>query len=291
MKIQFKSSEHTVGARIESVFKRVMWINNDRVLYVGLLGTPLVRSYGAWTIYLSLHRPHRICLDRYLWEETYLSVVPPYTPHRIVATERMICTVWIEPETVEAAALPSHLRSRRGAVPTHEVHQTTLGMWDALARIIRVGNLDFSCTEDFDKAFFGVALSPPGHVMDRRISTVVERIKNDPNDDISGEECANAVHLSVSRFLHLFKSEVGFPFRSFRTWKRARSLMYHVTRGTNLVNIALDLGYPDSTHFSHAIRQFYGLTPKSIFAGSRKLALYGGSAVASFRHSTEKSVH
>ena len=39
--------------------------------------------------------------------------------------------------------------------------------------------------------------------------------------------------------------------------------------------VALDVGYPDSTHFSHSIRQVYGLTPKSIFAGCRKLALYG----------------
>ena len=47
------------------------------------------------------------------------------------------------------------------------------------------------------------------------------------------------------------------------------------TQDANLANIALDVGYPDSTHFSHSVRQVYGLTPKSIFAGCRKLALYG----------------
>jgi AraC-like DNA-binding protein len=40
------------------------------------------------------------------------------------------------------------------------------------------------------------------------------------------------------------------------------------------------VGYPDSTHFSHSVRQVYGLTPKSIFAGCRKLALYGSGAAA-----------
>ena len=79
----------------------------------------------------------------------------------------------------------------------------------------------------------------------------------------------------MSRFLHLFKAEVGVPFRSFRTWQRARSVLHFVTQTANLATIALDVGYPDSTHFSHSIRQVFGLTPKSIFEGCRKLELYG----------------
>ena len=51
-----------------------------------------------------------------------------------------------------------------------------------------------------------------------------------------------------------------------------------MTQNANLANIALDVGYPDSTHFSHSVRQVFGLTPKSIFAGCRKLALYGSGA-------------
>jgi hypothetical protein len=73
---------------------------------------------------------------------------------------------------------------------------------------------------------------------------------------------------------NLFKQEVGAPFRSFRTWKRARSLLHYVNRDANLAHVALDTGYPDSTHFSHSIRQVYGLKPKDIFAGSRRLAIY-----------------
>ncbi|HWV08043.1 MAG TPA: hypothetical protein VN156_00780, partial [Pseudomonas sp.] len=61
----------------------------------------------------------------------------------------------------------------------------------------------------------------------------------------------------------------------FRTWRRARSLLHYVDRSHNLAQVALDIGYPDSTHFSHSIRQTYGLKPRDIFAGSRKLRLLG----------------
>ena len=105
-------------------------------------------------------------------------------------------------------------------------------------------------------------------------------MRDDPAQLTTAQDCAARVGLSFSRFLHLFKAEVGTPFRSLRTWKRARSLLHHVTRDTNLVHVALDTGYPDSTHFSHSIRQVYGLKPRDLFAGSRQLIVLGDSPAA-----------
>ncbi|MDQ0073721.1 AraC-like DNA-binding protein [Variovorax boronicumulans] len=61
----------------------------------------------------------------------------------------------------------------------------------------------------------------------------------------------------------------------------ARSLLRYVRQTTTLTDIALDTGYPDSTHFSHSIRQVYGLKPSDILAGSRRLALH--DAAGGFR--------
>ena len=47
-----------------------------------------------------------------------------------------------------------------------------------------------------------------------------------------------------------------------------------VPADASLTDIALTAGYPDSTHFSHSIRQFYGLKPSDILAGSRRIALH-----------------
>ncbi|HEY1229584.1 MAG TPA: AraC family transcriptional regulator, partial [Ramlibacter sp.] len=112
---------------------------------------------------------------------------------------------------------------------------------------------------------------------------VIERLNADPAQSASAQECAGWVHLSFSRFLHLFKDEVGLPFRSFRAWKRARSLLRHVRQSSTLTDIALDAGYPDATHFSHSIRQVYGLRPSEILAGSRRLALHDDDAAGSAR--------
>jgi AraC-like DNA-binding protein len=63
-------------------------------------------------------------------------------------------------------------------------------------------------------------------------------------------------------------------FRAFRAWKRARHLLHFVNEDINLAHLAQDIGYPDSTHFSHSIRRFYGLQPRAIFSGSRDLAIW-----------------
>jgi methylphosphotriester-DNA--protein-cysteine methyltransferase len=129
---------------------------------------------------------------------------------------------------------------------------------------------------DFDCLFFGRALAP--RPLDARIRRVIERIVSDPSASFSAEQCAAEVQLSFSRFLHLFKQETGVTFRAFRAWKRARSLLRHVRQAASLTDIALDAGYPDSAHFSHSIRQVYGLTPSDIVAGSRRLALHEAPA-------------
>ena len=268
---------------------RVMWLNNDRVFYAGLLGPVSVRTMGGWLVYVSLGAPLRIALGDAVsgtlsadapWQTTELAVVPPYTPHRLACDERLICSITIEPETVDNAALPAWLRGHVGAVPaTHPEHPRMLQrVRTAHAWLRNRGHEVDLQTTGFDECFFGQTLAP--RRIDPRIARVLEEMRNDPSRNTTAQACAESVGLSFSRFLHLFKAEVGTPYRSLRTWKRARSLLHHVTRDTNLVHVALDTGYPDSTHFSHSIRQVYGLKPRELFAGSRQLKVLGDSPAA-----------
>ena len=268
---------------------RVMWLNNDRVFYAGLLGDVTLRTMGGWLVYVSLGAPIRVALGDVAsggapagagWQTTDLAVVPPYTPHRVACDERLICAVTIEPETVADAALPDFMRGRAGAVPADApgALATVQRVRAAHAWLLSQGRQIELHTASFDACIFGQPLAP--RRLDARIARVLDDICNDPSRAITAQDCAAAAGLSFSRFLHLFKAEVGTPFRSLRTWKRARSLLHHVTRGTNLVNVALDTGYPDSTHFSHSIRQVYGLKPRDLFAGSRALTVLGDSPAA-----------
>ncbi len=249
---------------------RVMWITPERLFYAGLLGSPSIRNMGGLLIYVALRAPIRIRFDAGPWESTDLAVVPAYMPHSVACDDRMICDLALEAESVDLARLPAVIRGRAGPVDDAGFVRHVRHAHAYLSE--RGRDLDLRA-DSFDDIFFGQALAR--RQLDLRIEAVVQRIRDAPSATATAESCAASAHLSFSRFLHLFKEEVGTPFRSFRTWKRARSLLHYVTQDSNLAHVALDTGYPDSTHFSHSIRQVYGLKPSDIFAGSRKLALIG----------------
>lgn len=249
---------------------KIMILGPDRILYAGLLGAPTVREFGCLTVYVALNQPISISRPGCDWEQAELAVVPPYTPHRVLTPDRMIGVLMIEPESVDLARLPRLLQPGDG-FPVRESAQA-FGFQSTVLGLMRGGSGGGDLTGvDLDLLFFGRVLAP--RTVDPRIGVVVERIRREPHVALTAEESARVSGLSFSRFLHLFKAEVGATYRGFRAWKRARSFLRYANGAPSLTDVALEMGYPDSTHFSHSIRQVYGLRPKDIFAGSRDLAI------------------
>jgi len=258
---------------------RLMWLTTQRVFYAGLLGPVGARALGGWGVYVSTCAadPIRVCIGGGAWQSGELLVVPPQVPHRVESAQPLVLNLLIETESVDPDRLPDFLK-QCGRVDAPEFVARVRAMH---ARLLAASGREPFEGFDFDLLFFGQPL--PTRTLDARIARVIERINADPAQSASAQECAGWVHLSFSRFLHLFKDEVGLPFRSFRAWKRARSLLRHVRQSSTLTDIALDAGYPDATHFSHSIRQVYGLRPSEILAGSRRLALHDDDAAGSAR--------
>jgi len=258
---------------------RLMWLTTQRVFYAGLLGPVGARALGGWGVYVSTCAadPIRMCIGGGAWQSGELLVVPPQVPHRVESAQPLVLNLLIETESVDPDRLPDFLK-QCGRVDAPEFVARVRAMH---ARLLAASGREPFEGFDFDLLFFGQSL--PARTLDARIARVIDRINADPAQSASAQECAGWVHLSFSRFLHLFKDEVGLPFRSFRAWKRARSLLRHVRQSSTLTDIALDAGYPDATHFSHSIRQVYGLRPSEILAGSRRLALHDDDAAGSAR--------
>lgn len=271
-----------IGERTATAKKRgerLMWITTQRVFYAGLLGVAAERTFGGHGVYVApAGAPaNRICIGGGAWQSGALIVVPPQVPHRVESAGPLILNLLVEADSVDAARLPALLQHCGPVDHVEGAASFVQRVRDGHGRLLAASGRECFNSFDFDALFFGGALAVRG--FDARIRTVIDRINADPAGSASAEACAAMVHLSFSRFLHLFKQETGVPFRAFRAWKRARSLLRHVREPSTLTDIALDTGYPDSTHFSHSIRQVYGLRPSDILAGSRRLALHDAGRV------------
>ena len=195
-------------------------------------------------------------------------LVPPYVAHSVESEHPCIICLVIEPETVEPSAMAA-LSARICGADAPVIARRILGAYEALRQQEHRGGFT---SGDFDRLCFGENL--PDRNIDARIERAVTKLNDFSGSKMTAADCAASVNLSPSRFLHLFKEQTGVAFRAFRAWKRARHLLHFVNEDINLAHLAQDIGYPDSTHFSHSIRRFYGLKPRAIFSGSRDLAIY-----------------
>ena len=245
----------------------LMLITPERVFYAGLLGRPRERCPGAFHVYVAIKGG--LWLTTADGRESFgeLAAVPPNERHTIASDHRSAICLVIEPESVRAGAFEEF--SMRLSGPEREL----------FARRIRAayGELlhrrcDDVTSAEFDQLCFGEAL--PRRMLDPRVVRSIAQIGKFCGEPVTAASCAAEAGLSPSRFLHLFKQETDISFRSFRAWKRARHLLHFANQDLNLAHLAQDIGYPDSTHFSHSIRRFYGLKPRAIFSGSRDLAIY-----------------
>jgi AraC-like DNA-binding protein len=244
----------------------LMLITPDRVFYAGLLGRPRERCPGACHVYVALSGSLHLSTDEGN-SSGELLVTLPNRRHTIVSDYRTVICVSIEPESVPDGVLER--LAERLAGPEKAAFARQILAAYALLRQRRYGDI---ASAEFDQMCFGEAL--PRRMLDPRVMRAVARIERFSGEPVTADSCAAEAGLSASRFLHLFKEETGISFRSFRAWKRARHLLHFANQDLNLAHLAQDIGYPDSTHFSHSIRRFYGLKPRAIFVGSRDLAIY-----------------
>jgi AraC-like DNA-binding protein len=245
----------------------LMLITPERVFYAGLLGRPRERCSGAFHIYVAIEGGLRLVAGN-RESQGELLVLPPDVRHTISSHHRSVICVTIEPESVRAGALDALAERLSGPGRTGFARRIRQAYAELLQRECRD---DVGCDE-FDAMCFGEAL--PRRVLDLRVVRAIAQIGRFSGEPVTAASCAAEAGLSASRFLHLFKQETGISFRAFRAWKRARHLLHFANQDLNLAHLAQDIGYPDSTHFSHSIRRFYGLKPRAIFSGSRDLAIY-----------------
>jgi AraC-like DNA-binding protein len=256
--------------------RHLMLITPERVFYAGLLGRPKNRLSNAFNVYVALEGGLSMVADRSREDDADLIAATPNLRHTISSDGRSVVCVVIEPETVAPGGLERLAARLAGPERLHIARRVRT----AHAALSRRDPQDLDAAE-LDRLCFGEPL--PARALDPRVVRGIARITAFDREPATAAACAGAANLSVSRFLHLFREETGVSFRAFRAWKRARHLLHYVSEDVNLARLAQDIGYPDSSHFSHSVRRFYGLKPRAIFSGSRDLAVYSGPGAAPLR--------
>ncbi len=105
--------------------------------------------------------------------------------------------------------------------------------------------------------------------LDGRIQKLVNDIKSNRDFLPSALEAASICSISESRLMHLFKEEMGIPFRKYLSWVKLKRALESIQAGSSLTEAAHYGGFSDSAHFSRFFTSHFGINPSEILKNSR----------------------
>ena len=98
------------------------------------------------------------------------------------------------------------------------------------------------------------------HQGDPRIDKALAYLAYNSERIVPLKEIANHCHLSPSRFIHLFKEQTGITYRRSQLWKKLINGLPLVGKKP-FTEIAHDVGFSDSAHFSRVFKENFGFGP------------------------------
>lgn len=207
------------------------------------------------------------------WRECRTALVPPGCVHENRFAGINAAILHLEPESIDymnlSASMPNgdwqimydHIDEERMVELMQQISDNEMTT-DEAGRIVK--QVIYGKGYDYENE----------EKIDPRIRKVVDMIKAEPAASYSMEELAEEVNLSPTRFIHLFKEQMGVPIRRFRQWIRMKTVITYVADGKSLTDAALDAGFTDSAHFSRAFRNMFGITPSSVFNRSQNTRFF-----------------
>ncbi len=107
----------------------------------------------------------------------------------------------------------------------------------------------------------GLTRSAPS---DPRIAAVVDHLDAHPLEAHTHVTLARLVHLSPSRFAHLFREQLGLPVRNYLLWRRLVYALSRLQQGQSITTAAYESGFSDGAHLCRSFRSVFGAMPTDL---------------------------
>lgn len=187
-------------------------------------------------------------------------IIAPNVPHQVNDHHKWQLMLHIEPGSlIGGQLLKAYLENRRfKEIGFHRLEPLVPEFRSFIERIHPCGCAR-KLFSDVVNALSGVPMEQQRPI-DHRIKAALDLLRRLPARKISTKAIAGAVCLSESRFIHLFKHQVGIPLRRYLLWLRLRDALEQILNGLNFTKAAQHAGFADSAHLSRTFKQMSGMT-------------------------------
>jgi len=241
----------------------------ERFLYLGpSTKTSLHRNHAA-TWLLAREGKLRVTLAMGGVLENEVIYLPPETEYATDLASSSIAALYWEPESLNLQRVLEQIENVPHAYASTRVNE---------GEFLRLHAFETTRDEadEILARMFGFARmqsSQPAY-MDARINAALVFLRDSPQAYGSIAALSERVHLSPSRFAHLFKKVVGVPVRRYVLWLKMRRALDLAIAGDSLTTAALSAGFADSAHLSRSVRAMMGIAPEFLFRQRQRLVIH-----------------
>ncbi|BDS13663.1 helix-turn-helix transcriptional regulator [Aureispira anguillae] len=243
---------------MEKVGQHELYIGQDWGLFWGTFRANVEHRHYAIQLSISCDAPIRVGTSNDKEREFEAVLIKSNVKHRLACEKKHLLLLFNPIGSI------GHFLSQLNTNPIEEVqHDFVLPLKAALKRLAQ--------HEDTFQAFLVnveaqlVALSctceDERHFKDKRILKALLYLAEQRDRVVPLVEIAKVCHLSPSRFLHLFKQELGITYRRAQLWIKIQHSFPFLQHHT-ITETAYQFGFSDSAHYSKVFKQNFGLPPK-----------------------------
>lgn len=172
--------------------------------------------------------------------------------------------IFVDPESFEGAWLQTALVDDITVVPGSRLAVCTAALTTFLERPFEspaIGDLIRECVRSLCPG------APPARRLDERVTKVLAAIQASDELRMSIEDAAALAFLSPSRFAHLFKQQLGLPFRRYMLWRKLTRAMLAIGTERTIAAAAHASDFADAAHLTRTFYQMFGIPPSVMMRG------------------------
>lgn len=221
-------------------------------------------AHHAIQVYLAFEGTAAIRHPGGAWCEGRGLIVKPDVPHGFDFREATGALLFVDAESSEGLWLRSALTQDITLVPDSRLEACARELrtfWEDPLAALDPADLIRHCVASLCPG------APPTRQIDSRVSTVLRAIVESDDLRLSLESAAKRVHLSADRFAHLFKEQVGLPFRRYILWRKVTRAMLAIGHERSISEAAHDSDFADAAHLTRTFGEMFGMPPSVMMRG------------------------
>lgn len=198
------------------------------------------------------------------WRKGRGVIIGPDVEHSYDSCDAFGAMLIVDPESTEGIWLRSSLQDEITLIPAQRIAACVVELKRFCERPLESMEpraLIRHCVQSLS------AGAPPARRLDPRVTEALRRLQQSNDLRVSLESVAAAAFLSPSRFAHLFKQQLGLPFRRYLLWRKLTRAMLEIGREGTATAAAHAADFADAAHLTRTFCQMFGIPPSVMLRG------------------------